>query len=165
MPNHCVCSDTGGVPGEPSYTPHRPAPGIRSWVCRAPVGAVSQSVSPRSLVPNRGGVAARRVSDRVSDSGDRPARVGRRPRLCARARGRGAVPVAGAEISAGADARRRVNRCVALGGDRRGISTDPRCELGSALGRGAQLTYSQVSVSTVARTSNSSLNSALATIE
>lgn len=29
MPNHCVCSDTGGVPGEPSYTPHRPAPGIR----------------------------------------------------------------------------------------------------------------------------------------
>lgn len=30
-----------------------------------------------------------------------------------------------AEISAGADARRRVNRCVALGGDRRGISTDP----------------------------------------
>lgn len=21
MPNHCVCSDTGGVPGEPSYTP------------------------------------------------------------------------------------------------------------------------------------------------
>ena len=35
MPNHCVCSDTGGVPGEPSYTPHRPAPGIRSWVCRA----------------------------------------------------------------------------------------------------------------------------------
>ena len=30
MPNHCVCSDTGGVPGEPSYTPHRPAPGIRS---------------------------------------------------------------------------------------------------------------------------------------
>ena len=164
MPNHCVCSDTGGVPGEPSYTPHRPAPRHPIVaVCRACWRRISICQSAISCTTDRGGVAARRVSDRVSDSGDRPARVGRRPRLCARARGRGAV--AGAEISAGADARRRVNRCVALGGDRRGISTDPRCELGSALGRGAQLTYSQVSVSTVARTSNSSLNSALATIE
>ena len=98
MPNHCVCSDTGGVPGEPSYTP---APSRRSWRCVA--CAVSQSVSPRSLVPDRGGVAAPRVSDRVSDSGDRPARVGRRPRLCARARGRGGAVrwLERREISAG----------------------------------------------------------------
>lgn len=44
MPNHCVCSDTGGVPGEPSYTPHRPAPGIRSW--HVDRGRVSRLLAP-----------------------------------------------------------------------------------------------------------------------
>ena len=126
MPNHCVCSDTGGVPGEPSYTPHRPAPGIAIVRCGSRLLAPYLNLSVRDLLYQTG-AGSRRVGYpigfliaatvlRASDVAPG----------CARARADAVRWLERSpEISAGADARRRVNRCVALGGDRRGISTDP----------------------------------------